>query len=782
MAFKLAEAFVELSARGFGGVAATLDKTTNHFNMMGNSITSVYGLVPKLGAALGALGAGVSVAGMVALSVQAEQTAISFEVMLGSADRAKLMITQLEQMGAETPFEFTGLSTAAKTLLSFSVAANDVLPSVSRLSDIAAGSDQKLQSLALVFGQVASAGRLTGQDLLQFVNTGFNPLNEIAKRTGESMSDLRDRMSDGRVSFAEVQQAVIDATSAGGQFYQMNIRQSQTLGGMWSAMKDEVGRSLRAIGDGIVQAFDLKAATANLTSFAKTFQSDILPWFVAGIEHATNFTGALADWGSVLQGVVPIIGAVAAAYAAINVATGIYLLKQKSMIVGEAILAALRGNWVGLAAAAAVGIAAYVGISYQLNKTVNDVQASSAAAKEDLSGLSKELRNAADANQQYAVTSRALATLEQQRQAGGMGEMEYAKRRQRILEASKAATEERRQQASMLASNTSGPAADAGSGASSQTDEAAKKLEKEREDLEREAEQFKQSSRGTGQQLQDSLDRISQMWQTGLLTFEQSTAARQEVRRRIIGEIIPTTEIQKYRDRVAELKDLLDRNLIGDGEFAQGEQAARKSVVDGLLPRSDVAVFHERIEQLKQAFQAGLISKEQLMQGAKDALPSQVKTILEEIKTPIERYQESLAQLEQFRDQKLLNDEQFQKAQKKLNEKFEENNRKNVSIVGLADRWQQLQTSVSGTRKSFSEELAKVGKDQQKNGAGTSGAGTTPGGAIRGAGAGATAKFNAQDPYVKVATLLGQLLEREASSGGIRVSNARPHSNFAYAG
>ena len=83
------------------------------------------------------------------------------------------------------------------------------------LGAVALGNKEKLSSLALVFGQVSSAGRLTGQDLLQFINVGFNPLNYIAKRTGESMEELRDRMSRGAIGVEEVEQAFIDATSNG---------------------------------------------------------------------------------------------------------------------------------------------------------------------------------------------------------------------------------------------------------------------------------------------------------------------------------------------------------------------------------------------------------------------------------------------------------------------------------------------------------------------------------------------------------------------------------------
>lgn len=81
------------------------------------------------------------------------------------------------------------------------------------LGDISLGNGERLQSLSLAFAQVTATGRLMGQDLLQMINAGFNPLEAIAKRTGETMTDVKERMSDGRVSVEEVEQAMKDATS-----------------------------------------------------------------------------------------------------------------------------------------------------------------------------------------------------------------------------------------------------------------------------------------------------------------------------------------------------------------------------------------------------------------------------------------------------------------------------------------------------------------------------------------------------------------------------------------
>jgi len=102
--------------------------------------------------------------------------------------------------------------------------------------------------LTLAFAQSASAGKLNGQDLLQMINAGFNPLQEISEKTGKSMAQLRKEMEAGKIGIDQVKGAFVTATSEGGRFYQMNQKQSLTLAGQWSTLKDNVEVFLTKIG------------------------------------------------------------------------------------------------------------------------------------------------------------------------------------------------------------------------------------------------------------------------------------------------------------------------------------------------------------------------------------------------------------------------------------------------------------------------------------------------------------------------------------------------------
>jgi tape measure domain-containing protein len=150
------------------------------------------------------------------------------------------MVDALRSLDMKTVFGFRELGDAAKMMLNYGVAGQSVVPMLSVISDIAAGDSQKLEGLARAFGQMAATGRLMGQDLNQMINAGFNPLEEISRRTGVSMSVLKKKMEDGGISAEMVARAFESATSAGGRFHGMNDRMSQTTAGQFAKLKSEV--------------------------------------------------------------------------------------------------------------------------------------------------------------------------------------------------------------------------------------------------------------------------------------------------------------------------------------------------------------------------------------------------------------------------------------------------------------------------------------------------------------------------------------------------------------
>lgn len=227
------------------------------------------GMLPGL---LGLGGAMAGIGGMawgVQLAGQAEQAAISFEVMLGDANAAKAMLAELTDFAAKTPFEMPGLRSAAQMMLQFGVAQNKIMPTLKALGDVAAGDQNKLNGLTYAYSQMQAAGRLMGQDLNQMINWGFNPLQEIARKTGKSMGQLRAEMEGGRISAKMVEEAFISATGPGGKFNGMMQRQSETIEGLRSTLADTIKLKVTEIGQTLIEKLNIKGFMKQMIALAE---------------------------------------------------------------------------------------------------------------------------------------------------------------------------------------------------------------------------------------------------------------------------------------------------------------------------------------------------------------------------------------------------------------------------------------------------------------------------------------------------------------------------------
>lgn len=217
----------------------------------GDTVEINNGLSLSWGKMLGIIGGATALKSLVSQIVrvrgefQSMQTAI--ETMVGK-DVASGLMAQLKEMAKISPLTLTDMVDAEKMMLGFNIQAEDTVRYLQALSDISMGDSVKFKSLTLAFSQMSAAGKLMGQDLNQMINAGFNPLQIIAEKTGKSISTLKDEMSKGAVSAEMVQQAFIDATSAGGKFYQMSENASKTINGQLSMMQDALDNAFNEMG------------------------------------------------------------------------------------------------------------------------------------------------------------------------------------------------------------------------------------------------------------------------------------------------------------------------------------------------------------------------------------------------------------------------------------------------------------------------------------------------------------------------------------------------------
>lgn len=173
----------------------------------------------------------------IAYNSQMQDFQSKFKVLLGSATKANKHVAELRKLAMKTPFRTTDLAAASQQLLAFGVDSKSVSGHLRRLGDISLGNKEKFQQLGLVFGQVSSQGKLMGQDLLQFINAGFNPLKELSKMGRGTYQELKDQMAQGKISFQDVQAAIEHATSKGGQFFNGMKEGSKTFAAQVDALK-----------------------------------------------------------------------------------------------------------------------------------------------------------------------------------------------------------------------------------------------------------------------------------------------------------------------------------------------------------------------------------------------------------------------------------------------------------------------------------------------------------------------------------------------------------------
>ncbi len=264
---------------------SALSSYGNQLKANKTSASGLSGALGTLGGSLGSLGslASGAAAGFALLKLKEygqyalqtagsfEQLAISFRVMTGSAQTGQELTDAIIKLGAETPMTAQQLSKAAQLLLSFGESAENIIPDLQLLGDITGGEVNRFNMLALAFAQVGANGKLMGQDLLQMVNAGFNPLQTMSQTTGKSMGELRKEMEEGRISFQMVAQAMKDAASEGGRYFGLMEQQSQSLNGRLSTLGDTWEQVSKNIGDFFLPM--AKAAVNSLISMGEAVLS-----------------------------------------------------------------------------------------------------------------------------------------------------------------------------------------------------------------------------------------------------------------------------------------------------------------------------------------------------------------------------------------------------------------------------------------------------------------------------------------------------------------------------
>ncbi len=233
-----------MAARNVEYIIGLRDKFSNKIGRIQNKTKALDQQLNSLRSTIGVLFAGFAaqrvIGDIIKVGSNFEQLQISFETMLGSAERATKLVKDLTKFAIETPFELKDVSAGAKSLLAFGIAQEKIIPTLKSLGDVAAGLSIPIERLILNFGQVKTQSKLTGRELRDFAIAGVPLLAELAKVMGKSTSEVTKLVSAGKVGFPIVEQAFKNMSGEGGKFFDLMQKQTASTGGQISNLRDVI--------------------------------------------------------------------------------------------------------------------------------------------------------------------------------------------------------------------------------------------------------------------------------------------------------------------------------------------------------------------------------------------------------------------------------------------------------------------------------------------------------------------------------------------------------------
>ena len=359
------------------------------------------------GYALGYLsihGASQLVSSLVKVTGEFELQKTTLAAMIGDLNTAEQIITRIQGLAVESPFQFKELTTYAKQLSAFSVPAQELYDTTKMLADISAGLGVGMDRIVLAYGQVRSAAFLRGQEVRQFTEAGIPILDELAKQFTElegravSAGEVFDKISKRLVPFEMVAKVFKDMTSEGGKFYNMQEVQAETLKGKISNLKDAYEMMLNEIGKG--QSENLKGA----------------------VDWARKLMANYEETGRVLVELITAYGIYKAAVIALTLATNTFTLANHKLLTQlvKAASWASKNPYVILAAGiTAAGFAIYKNLTAlegyeKVHKTFLETEkkygAELVAEKAKLDSLYSTLKFAKEGTEEYSKAKKELYT------------------------------------------------------------------------------------------------------------------------------------------------------------------------------------------------------------------------------------------------------------------------------------------------------------------------------------------------------------------------------------
>ena len=303
-----------------------IKQTSKQLEREGGNIDQLFSKIAKGAAAIGlGFSATQLINDIVRVRGEFQQLEIAFETMLKSKDKASVLMGQLTETAAKTPFDLQGIAQGAKQLLAYGSQAESVVDELKMLGNVASGVSAPLGDLVYLYGTLRSQGRAYTVDIRQFAGRGIPIYKELSNVLGVTTSELNGLIEAGKVGFPEVEKAFQNMTASGGQFYNLMEKQSESLTGQISNLGDAWDMMLNELGthtQGIASA-GISATTSLVENYDKVGKSIAAIVATYGTYKAALVVARIAQDTLTARMQLAIIAAKAqtAAQAALNVVT-----------------------------------------------------------------------------------------------------------------------------------------------------------------------------------------------------------------------------------------------------------------------------------------------------------------------------------------------------------------------------------------------------------------------------------------------------------------------------
>jgi hypothetical protein len=292
------------AARALGDVRKAAAEAGGSLREMAGSAALFAAKVAAGAGALAAVGAGLDglrgvmdqVKTSVSMAAEFEQNQIAFETMLGSAEKAARLLGDMRKFAADTPFAAKDITEAARQLVAYGFAADDVIPSLKVIGTLAAVAGKPIGELTYNVGTTRVQGRATQADINQLAGKGVDVYPGLARVLGADVAEVRKRVEDGRVGWDEYRLALEDLART--RYAGLLEKQSNALKGSWEQLGDAFDRAKLKLGQVLAQELGLRGMGRDLEGFAgrieRAFDSSDFRGFVRLVGDGARGVAQLA--------------------------------------------------------------------------------------------------------------------------------------------------------------------------------------------------------------------------------------------------------------------------------------------------------------------------------------------------------------------------------------------------------------------------------------------------------------------------------------------------------